>query len=420
MLIKNLSKHQKNIVYMFLLATLFNGFISASTSFGDIIARKALSAKDWHITLLVMIWPVSSFFSIWWGRLLEKSNNKSKFFYLIAFLGRLPLLLGFFIGNIYHFLILFTLMLSFNSIWGPAQNAILQNKFDKTNRGKIFGLSMSVANLVSIIFAFIAGKVLDINDSYFKYIFLVLGTTGTIAALLMAGITLKKAVTQKNSYNFKEIFLYPVYRTFHLLKTNKPFARFELGFMIYGLGFLTIQPAIPKFLVDTLQMNYSQTFLGKSVIFPLTMMIMSPLMGKLHDKNHPSKFCAIGFSALSLFPAILLTSSILNSYNIGSKILFGSYNLSMVLVLIAYTLFGLAMSSVAIAWNLGSMHFAGNEDASMYQSVHVTLTGIRGLIAPLLGFLVMKTIGSEYLFAISFVFFVLAGLLSYKHYITGE
>ena len=38
-----------------------------------------------------------------------------------------------------------------------------------------------------------------------------------------------------------------------------------------------------------------------------------------------------------------------------------------------------------LAWNLGHHDFAPPETSSQYMGVHVTLTGIRGLLAPLLG-----------------------------------
>jgi hypothetical protein len=46
---------------------------------------------------------------------------------------------------------------------------------------------------------------------------------------------------------------------------------------------------------------------------------------------------------------------------------------------------GIADSGGVLAWNLGHNDFAKDHNASHYMGVHVTLTGIRGLIAPFLG-----------------------------------
>ena len=38
-----------------------------------------------------------------------------------------------------------------------------------------------------------------------------------------------------------------------------------------------------------------------------------------------------------------------------------------------------------LGWNLGHNDFASDGRSTLYMSIHVTLTGIRGLIAPLVG-----------------------------------
>jgi hypothetical protein len=46
---------------------------------------------------------------------------------------------------------------------------------------------------------------------------------------------------------------------------------------------------------------------------------------------------------------------------------------------------GIADAGGALAWNLGHNDYAKDHNAAQYMGVHVTLTGIRGLIAPFLG-----------------------------------
>jgi hypothetical protein len=46
---------------------------------------------------------------------------------------------------------------------------------------------------------------------------------------------------------------------------------------------------------------------------------------------------------------------------------------------------GVAFAGGRLAWNLGHNDFAKDENAAQYMATHVTLTGIRGLIAPFIG-----------------------------------
>ena len=55
------------------------------------------------------------------------------------------------------------------------------------------------------------------------------------------------------------------------------------------------------------------------------------------------------------------------------------------LLFIAAAAKGIAFGGGVLAWNLGHHDFATIDKASQYMGVHVTLTGIRGLLAPIIG-----------------------------------
>lgn len=53
---------------------------------------------------------------------------------------------------------------------------------------------------------------------------------------------------------------------------------------------------------------------------------------------------------------------------------------------------GLALGGGAMAWNLGHNDFADRRLVSVYMGIHVTLTGVRGIISPYLGIALMRGI----------------------------
>ena len=399
---------EKKTFSLFMSAMFFNGFVMSITNVQDIIAKKAFHGFDWQITILVMIFPVSSLLSIWWGKIIEESDNKSKFFLIAGFLGRLYLVFGFFITNIYQFIFLLAFLLSFNSLVVPTQNTLLQANFRKILRGKLFGYSASLSTLIALLGSYAAGRLLDINESYYKYIFVAVGILGLIGTLFLAAIKVdKKEIPpkQKKKTNLKRILISPLIRTFEILKKDKKYRNYEIAFMIYGIGFMIVLPVIPRYLVNNLHMNYTQTFVAKGVISQIGILIFAPIAGLIHDKNHPNFFAAISFFAISLFPMILFIST-----------LFKSIPTSISIVYLSYIIYGIAMSGVLIAWNLGTIYFAKENEVSMYQSVHVALTGVRGLIIPPLGFLLLKIFGMQTVFIVSFFAFFIASIMSFKEY----
>lgn len=397
-----LNKIEYNTFVLLMVATIFNGLVNSLSSTQDIIAKKALHAVDWELTLLAMIWPVSNFFSIWWGRILERSQHKSRYFIIAGILGRLVLLAGLWIANMKTFLIVIMLMYSFNSLLIPAQNIIYQSNFTIQNRSKVYGYTISLMTLVAMIMTYYVGHLLDKQESLFKTILAVTGIAGFISSIVLSLIKIQQPVDKTYiPMNFMDVCCSPIKRTFQLMRENKQFAKFERSFSIYGLGFLMLSPILPIYMVEKLQLSYTSNFLAKGILSQLGLLVLSPLLGKWHDKMHPHRYIAISFGGLALFPLLLLLSGVATSLNI-----------SVALAYVAFFVFGIAMTGINIAWNMSSIYFAGAEDASMYQSVHVTLTGVRGLVAPLLGLLILRFAGIYAVFATSAGFLILAAFVS--------
>ena len=402
-----LNQVEKKTFLLLMLSAFFNGFVFGSFLIQDIIAKKALHAVDWQITILVMLWPISNLFSIWWGKILEHSKNLSKYFILAAVVGRLSLVLMLWVHNYYQYLALLILLFSFNAFISPAQNSIFQTNIRPGNRGLLFGYFSSLITLVSIVFSYIAGKMLDINEEWFRYVFLMIGVFGCFSSLIMAQIKQKKESFEEKAFlTLKQVFIKPIQRTLEVLRTNKDFAIFQRNFFLYGIGFMIILPAIPVYLVDYLKMDYTQTFLAKGVIAQIGIFLLAPVAGKIFDRKHPAFFSSLSFAGLSLYPLILLISSFFLKSNFVNLIVYS-----------AFLFFGIAMSALHITWNMSSIIFAGKEDASMYQSVHVSLTGLRGIFAPFLGFLILRLLGVRAVFCVSIFMFLLSSFLSYRHYL---
>ncbi|HNW99728.1 MAG TPA: MFS transporter [Candidatus Cloacimonadota bacterium] len=402
-----LSKIEKRTFLLLMISTFFNAMIGSLSNIQDIISKKALHALDWQLTLLAMVWPLSNFISIWWGKVLEHSKHKARYFLLVAILGRLVLIFGMWVVNMNQFLILLTFMFSFSSLLIPATNAIYQENISPMNRGRIFGYTVSLTTLAAMVISFFAGRLLDQNEHSFHMILMAAGISGFLSAFVLSLVKFDKNYQrpQLDSMTPREILYTPIKRMMEILKTNKEFAKFERNFSAYGMGFIMLQPVIPIYLVQNLQLNYTYNFLGKGILSQYGFLILSPIIGKLHDKFHPHKFTAISFGALTTYPLMFLLS-----YFVHDRFW------AILLVYIAFVLFGVAMTGVNISWNMGTIFFAGKGESPMYQSVHVTMTGLRGVVAPLLGLFLLRTCGIASVFLVATLFLILASWLSRRDY----
>nr|HPI26061.1 MFS transporter [Candidatus Cloacimonadota bacterium] len=408
---RSLSPLERKTAGMLLIAALFNGVVQSLSQTQDIIARKALAAQDWQLMLMTMIWPISNFFSIWWGRFYEKSCHKSRYFFFAGVFGRLTLVYAIWLTTMNEYLVLLGLLFSANSILIPAQNSIYQKNIHHSRRAKVYGYTISLGMIVSVAVTFVAGRILDLHEEHFRWILVLTGLTGFISSVLLSLIKLDEPIGKtpccKERIPLKNIVTDPIRRTLTLMKQNKAFAAFERDFSIYGMGYIMMQPIIPIYMVDKLQLSYTNNFLAKGILSQVGMLVLSPLIGKLHDRLHPFRFIAASFALLMVFPILFVLSSLWAGESV----------VAVIIVFIAYTIFGIAMAGVNLSWNMSSIFFAGKEDASMYQSVHVTMTGIRGLIAPVLGFSLLKILGINSVFYVAAGFLGLASIMSMRDYL---
>ena len=74
-------------------------------------------------------------------------------------------------------------------------------------------------------------------------------------------------------------------------------------------------------------------------------------------------------------------------------------------------LIGAAFAGGSIAWNLWVTKYAPPGKAGAYMSVHVSLTGIRGTIGPILGYWTVNLIGARNIGIVSFVMMFIATLM---------
>ncbi len=403
---KNFSPVEGQTAVLLLWAALFNGVVVSLVQTQDIIARKALLARDWQLALMTMIWPIANFFSIWWGQLFERSCHKSRYFLIAGVLGRLVLISGIWLTTMNEFLVLLTVMFSFNSLLIPAQNLIYQKNINPGRRGKVYGYTISLSMVITITVTFLAGRWLDLDESMFRWLLVGTGFCGFISCFLLSMIRVQMPILEPSCerVSWQQSVTDPLRLSVELLRKDKAFACFERSFSIYGMGFIMMMPVLPIFLVDIMKLSYTTNFLAKGVLSQAGLLLLSPYLGKLHDRLHPFRFISLAFGMLALFPVLILVS-----------IFFAGHDwLAVSIVFAAFSVFGIAMSGINMAWNMSSIYFAGSNNAAMYQSVHVTMTGFRGLLAPILGYVLLKTLGINSVFAVATGFLVTASIVSWR------
>ncbi|GAI30251.1 unnamed protein product [marine sediment metagenome] len=177
-------------------------------------------------------------------------------------------------------------------------------------------------------------KYLDYNEMLFKPLFAIVGVFGYLGILALRRIRVDIPEMVKDAKSHPVIS--PIITTIYEFRNNKPFLWYEIGFMIYGFGYMMVLPILPQFLVNKLGMTYTQISIGKVMIAYSGVALFSPLAGFIHKKLNPIIFSGLSFIVLGFYP-LLINLSIFQ--NILDPILF---------VYIGFGVFSIGMAGVFI------------------------------------------------------------------------
>lgn len=152
-----------------------------------------------------------------------------------------------------------------------------------------------------------------------------------------------------------------------VLSRDRWYARFMAALFVLGLGNLMLTPIIAISLRERFQLEYFASILIASTLPAATQAFAIPLWAKMLDRSHVVHFRAI-HSWVSVVACVLyILAAAFRRIEIAA---------------LGGVIQGIALGGGAVAWNLGHVDFSPPSQTSHYMATHVTLNGVRGLIAP--------------------------------------
>jgi MFS family permease len=404
--IKSLSRDERRTFHLHLAYSLIEGVVLGVLALNEFVFIKSLHGSNYQLGFLFQFSMVVFVFLVFINEFIKRAKNKNRLLVWIGILTRLPFLLVFFFPQdqkavlatpIYHYIFLGIFFVYYfgNTVIYPLINLFLKNQYQHQNFGKLYGYASSANKIVMLVATFFYGMILDINGFAFTYIFPVIAVLGMISVYLLSLIRYDNPKLAIRKQGFFRSVKNSVLTMTGILKNNKPYAHFEIGFMFYGFSFMITVTVITIFFEKQLHLNYSSVAFYKNT-YNILAIVLLPFTGKLLGKIDPRKFAVITFASLALYILFVMLTEAFPAHVIiaGIDIYFT--------LIIAYLFYGVFAATMALLWFIGSAYFCKPEDAGDYQSVHLSLTGVRALFAPLLGvlFYELAGFGNTFLLAI--------------------
>lgn len=391
-----LSQQEKQTFRLHSSYATIDGFVLGILALNEFVFLKSIHGSNYQMSLLfqfsMAVFTLLFFFHAW----LKKVQNRKKLLRLAAVITRLPLIAIIFFprtatlydqSNLYQWLFLAAFLVYFMGalVINPTINLMLKTNYEHHHFGKLYSYATSLNKVVMMLVTFGYGWLLDIDYYLFTYALPAAGLMSIVGLWLLSMIPFElEKVTQSGS--IWQSVRHSAKDMWHILKTNKPYLHFEMGFMFYGFSFMVSVTVIAIYFYEGLDLNYSSVAFYRNA-YNILAIILLPFFGSLMGNIDPRKFSIITYSSIMLYIFfLLLTVWFPNSVMVG--------NIKLYYLLIFYIIaHGIFAATMVLLWNIGSAYFCAPNEAGSYQSVHLFLTGFRALFAPTLGVLFYESFG---------------------------
>lgn len=247
--------------------------------------------------------------------------------------------------------------------------------YPRSDRARVTGKLATVQVITVAAAGFALGQGMDRSEDSFRLLLPVACLFGLVGAWAYGRIRMRhherlvraeRALASEGGQRPDRPSLNPV-SLLRVLAGDRHYAAFMASMFVFGAGNLMLTAP----LVITLRERFGLEYLGGILIthtIPyLVMPLAIPLWARLLDRTHIVRFRSIHSWAFVLSQALFLVAAQTHTFW---------------LLHVAAVVQGVAYAGGTLAWNLGHLDFAPPHRASQYMGVHVTLNGVRGLLAP--------------------------------------
>ena len=395
--LKTISADERKVFHLHLTYYSLEGFVLGVLALNEFVFLKSLKGGNWGVSLLFQFSVFVLTFSVLLNEWAERVPDKKKFLFRLGIITRLPLLLliffpknmnGFEHAGLLHALFLFVFLVYYfaNPIVYPAINRILKQNYVEDHFSILYSYATLINKIIMLVVTFGYGIYLDYFPNSYRWILPLTGVVSFISIAVLSKIPYHEEYIDYVKRPFWRSIKENISGMRLTLRNNKPFKDFEIGFMYYGFAFMGTVSVIAIFFNNALDLNYSSVAFYKNSYNILAIFLL-PLFGRLMGNIDPRKFAALTFASLFFYLFFIFLTQFVSFhvFILGIKIY--------PTLLLAMIFNGIFAATMSLLWSIGSAYFCKPEEASSYQAIHLSFTGLRSFFAPVLGLGVYLIIG---------------------------
>lgn len=346
-----------------------------------VVAKTSLAAKGWHIAIILCAFPCGAFLAPVWARLARKWGLQGMVLRM-AVAGNAPLFLVPFVGlqpwvsPATAFSLLMMVSLLVYSAMKMGQSSLYRSTYPANVRGRILGWLLLCNYLTMVPTTLLAGWLIDhpFDPANYRWLYPLTAVMGLSGCLAYARVR----PLEEPHLGEPVSLLGSLRQAADVLWRDKDFRWFQLGFFLNGSAFFMSIGVVLE-LVKAQGFGATELAIVMGAL-PLSILgICSPVWGRVLD--------GIGIVWMRVLVAIVMTLY-LSCYFTGILFALPAF------IYLGSLLRGISESGGQVTWQLASVQFAPTTaEVPVYNSIHFTLNGIRGLLMPWVGLTLLGYIG---------------------------
>lgn len=348
------------------------------------IMYKDMHVSPLQITLVIALKPMSSLFAPYWSQAIYQRPDKIISNLVWANLFRyIPFLFLPWIDSSWLLILAFGIYMMLHRGSVPAWMELFKRNLPAAKRESLITYGSTIDYCGNAAISLLLGLTMDNFEHAWRWLFPLTAMLGLISTWflyrlpspILKDTELPAPSTKK--FVFKEHILKPWKQSWHLIRTRADFAYFQIGFMLGGAGLMIIQPALPLFFVDTLNLSYTEMYLAIATCKGVGVAMASPFWTRLFRKLDIYYFSGLVTLSAALSLLLLLVAP-----------------LHLVLLYCAYILYGVMQSGSELSWHMSGVIFSGEKESSVFSSTNILTVGMRGCVIPAIGALLLPLMHS--------------------------
>lgn len=250
--------------------------------------------------------------------------------------------------------------------------AVWRANYAREWRGRVTGRMAQLASLIMAATGAGIGLALDWRADAYRWLFALAGVAALAAAHRYARSRLRRQrqLLDAEQADRQAAGAPRPRRLLAILSADRDFRRYMAGMMLFGSGNLMVIAMLVVIFNEQFAMARTQQVLLTSSVPLLMIALTIPLWARFLDRRHIIDYRALHSWFFVAAFAVFALGTLL-----GQAAWFWP----------AAALLGMAYAGGELGWNLGHNDFASDAHSSLYMAIHVSLTGLRGGVMPLVG-----------------------------------